>query len=73
MRIGWASGFMIPTLPLLTATATRTMTFTPDELQALLDLIEFHDDWDECSEQLGVDVAKLYDKVHDLMSYATQG
>ncbi len=49
------------------------MTFTPEELQALLDLIEFHDDWDECSERLGVDVAKLYDKVHNLMSYATQG
>ena len=64
---------MILIPPLLTATATRTMTFTPDELQAILDLIEFHDDWDECSERLGVDVAKLYDKVHDLMSYATQG
>ena len=40
-----------------------------DEIRALLDLIEFHDDWDECSEQLGVDVAKLYDKVSSFVTY----
>ena len=39
------------------------------EIRALLDLIEFHDDWEECSEQLGVDVALLYDKVSALVTY----
>ena len=39
------------------------------EIRALLDLIEFHDDWDECSEMLGVDVAQLYDKVAALVTY----
>jgi hypothetical protein len=40
--------------------------FSTDEIQALLDLITFHDDWEELSEHLGVDVAALYDKVADL-------
>ena len=39
------------------------------EIRALLDLIEFHEDWEECSEQLGVDVAQLYDKVSALVTY----
>jgi hypothetical protein len=39
------------------------------EIRALLDLIEFHDDWDECSEQLGVNVPLLYDKVSALVTY----
>jgi len=49
---------------------TQTMqTLTQDDIQALLDLIEFHEDWDECSEQLGVDVAALYDKVSALLNW----
>ena len=47
--------------------------FTQDELSALADLITFHDDWDEVSEQIGTDVEKLYDKVIALMSYNAQG
>jgi len=39
------------------------------EIRALLDLIEFHDDWEELNEILGVDVVKLYDKVHALQTY----
>jgi len=39
------------------------------EIRALLDLIEFHDDWDEVSEIVGVDVAALYDKVSALVTY----
>ena len=31
---------------------TTTLTF--EELDAILALIEFHDDWDECSEQQSV-------------------
>jgi len=39
------------------------------EIRALLDLIEFHDDWDEVSEIVGVNVAQLYDKVSALVTY----
>jgi hypothetical protein len=39
------------------------------EIRALLDLIEFHDDWDELNEILGIDVVKLYDKVHSLQTF----
>jgi len=39
------------------------------EIRALLDLIEFHEDWDEVSEIVGVDVALLYDKVSALVTY----
>ncbi len=63
---------MILTLPLLTATAIKTMEvieFSQDEIRALLDLIESHDDWEECSEQLGVDVEKLYDKISAAVTY----
>jgi hypothetical protein len=47
--------------------------FTQDELSAIADLITFHDDWNEVSETVGIDVEKLYDKVIALMSYNTQG
>ena len=59
-----------------TSTETSTTETMPEvldlnqaEIRALLDLIEFHDDWEECSEQLGVDVAQLYDKVAALVTY----
>ena len=45
------------------------LELTQDEIRALLDLIEFHDDWDEVSEIVGVDVAQLYDKVSALVTY----
>ena len=45
-------------------------TLSFDELTAILELIEFHDDWDECSERLGIDVAALYDKISYLQSEA---
>ncbi len=45
-------------------------TLTFEELSAILELIEFHDDWDECSERLGIDVAALYDKIADMRSEA---
>ncbi len=49
------------------------MNFTIQELGALADLIAFHEDWDECSEQVGCDVSELYDKVVDAMNYAGEG
>ena len=52
----------VPTMP-------EMLELTQEEIRALLDLIEFHDDWEECSEQLGVNVAQLYDKVSALVTY----
>jgi len=47
--------------------------FTTDELSAIADLITFHDDWDDVSERVGVDVEQLYDKVIAQLSYNAQG
>ena len=47
------------------------LNLTSDELSALTDLINFHDDWDECSEQVGCDVAALYDKIMDAITPST--
>jgi hypothetical protein len=41
-------------------------TLTFEEIAALLALIEFHDDWDECSEIVGVDVSALYEKLSEM-------
>ena len=46
---------------------------TYNEIDAMIQLIMFHDDWDEVSEQVGCDVEKLFDKLHTMLSYATQG
>jgi hypothetical protein len=53
-------------------TITETMEvleLNQDDIQALLSLIEFHDDWDEVSEIVGTDIVKLYDKVAALRTY----
>ena len=53
-------------------TITETMEvleLNQNDIQALLSLIEFHDDWDEVSEMLGTDIAKLYDKVAAIRTY----
>lgn len=39
------------------------------EINALLDLIDFHDDLQEISEDLGVNVKKLYKKIAALKTY----
>jgi len=41
-------------------------TLTFEELDAILALIEFHDDWDEVSEIVGCDVSALYDKLSEM-------
>ena len=43
---------------------TTSLTF--EELNTLMELIEFHDDWDEVSEIMGADIAALYDKLSTL-------
>ena len=42
------------------------MTLTFEELDALLALIEFHDDWDEVSSIMGIDITSLYDKLSEM-------
>ena len=52
---------------------TKTTTsFTVEELQAITDLILFHEDWNELEEILEVNVTALYDKVCNLQSEVTQ-
>lgn len=41
-------------------------TLTFEELDAILALIEFHDDWDEVSEIVGCDIHALYDKLSEM-------
>ena len=41
-------------------------SLTFEELDALLALIEFHDDWDEVSEIVGTDVPALYEKLSEM-------
>ena len=42
-------------------------SLTFEELDALLALIEFHDDWDEVSEIVGADVPVLYDTLNSML------
>ena len=48
-------------------------TFTFEELEAIADLIQFHDDWDEVSDRLELDVKALFDKVCDLQTELNEG
>ena len=41
-------------------------SLTFEELDTLLPLIEFHDDLDEVSEIMGVDVNALYEKLSEM-------
>jgi len=38
--------------------------FNQEDLQSILTLIEFHDDWDEVKELYDIDLNSLFDKVH---------
>lgn len=79
MSNGWASGFMILTLPLLTATAIKTMEvieFSQDEIRALLKFIEFHtesfcdeESAEELNEIVGCNVDTLYEKIAAALTY----
>ena len=51
---------------------TKT-TFTFEELEAIADLIQFHDDWDELSDRLEVNIKTLFDKVCDLQTELNEG
>ena len=49
---------------------TINTAFTDKQIDCLLSLIEFHDDWDEVSELMGTDVSELYDILTDLRDAA---
>ena len=49
---------------LITKMTQTTLNF--EELDTLLSLIEFHDDLDEVSEIMGVDVNALYEKLSEM-------
>ena len=55
--------------PNTTSETMEVLELNQNDIRALLALIEFHDDWDEVSELLGTDIAKLYDKVAALRTY----
>ena len=38
--------------------------FNQEDLQNILTLINFHDDWDEIKELYDIDLNSLFDKVH---------
>ena len=51
----------------LTTTTEMTLTsLTFEEIDTLLQLIEFHDDWDEVSEIMGRDINALYEKLSEM-------
>jgi hypothetical protein len=43
---------------------TDTLKFTQEDLQNILTLIDFHEDWDEVKELYDIDLNSLFDKVH---------
>ena len=44
----------------------EVLELNQNDIQALLSLIEFHDDWDEVSEIVGADVNALYEKLSEM-------
>ena len=46
---------------------TKT-TFTFEELEAISDLMQFHDDWEELSDLLEVNIQTLFEKDCDLQT-----
>lgn len=47
----------------------EVLELSQEEIRALLDLIEFHDNWNELSEIVGTDVPALYDKISSSVTY----
>ena len=60
---------MITSTETLITKTMEVLELNQNDIQALLSLIEFHDDWDEVSEIVGTDGALLYDKVAALRTY----
>ena len=63
---GINSGAPDPILKQFTRTVMTLTSLTFEEIDALLALIEFHDDWDEVSEIVGADIPALYEKLSEM-------
>jgi Na+/phosphate symporter len=48
---------------------TKT-SLTSDDIQNLLTLIDFHDDWDEVKDIWGFDIEPLFNKLNDMLQDA---
>jgi hypothetical protein len=46
---------------------------TANDIQNILTLIDFHDDWDEVKEVWGVDLEPLHNKLCDMLTYSSEG
>jgi len=57
-------------VPIMISVQFTTMNLTFKQIDCLLSLIEFHDDWDEVSELMGTDVSELYDILTELRDAA---
>ena len=55
-----------------TLSMTKT-AFTFEELEAITELIQFHDDWEDLSERLEVNIETLFGKVCDLQTELNEG
>jgi hypothetical protein len=45
-------------------------TLTVDDIQNILTLIDFHDNWDEVKDAWGFDIEPLFDKLHAMLEDA---
>ena len=43
--------------------------FNQQDLESILALINFHDDWDEIKELYDIDLNSLFDKVHSALEH----
>ncbi len=49
------------------------MTLTPDDLENILTLIDFHINDDDVKEVWDIDIEPLRDKILDLITHSNQG
>ena len=48
----------------------EVLELNQNDIQALLSLIEFHDDWDEVKDIWGFDIEPLFNKLNDMLKDA---
>ena len=53
-----------------TITEMTKTSLTVDDIQNLLTLINFHDDWDEVKDIWGFDIEPLFNKLNDMLQDA---
>ena len=55
---------------LTTITEMTKTSLTVDDIQNILTLIDFHDDWDEVKDVWGFDIEPLFNKLNDMLQDA---